>query len=1147
MSTRRVLLLFVFLNLLFTASGQEFRGTVSGKVTDPQGLAVSDAMITIHSIAEGIDQAVKTDDSGYYQVPFLMPGTYDVVAEKNGYAKVRQTGLVISTARNVELNIVLTLASVSQQVTVTAEPKLIDTQSANRGMTIENERVVNTPLQGQNIFAEAWSAPGVAVTSGAQRLRPFDTAGSSGMSINGGQSAGNEVLVDGTSTLSEESTVAYVPPVSATDEFRVQTSVYDAQYGWTSGGIVNVTTKSGTNRFHGTAYEFFQNTVLNANTFGSNYAGEPRGSSHINTFGGSIGGPIRRDKLFGFFAYEELRQFIPDPFTTSVPTSAERNGDFSHSYYGVDGAGNPLVRTIYNPYSTRRDSSGNYVRDPFPGNRIPSNMLDPIALKVLASIPEGNITGDPVTGLNNLVNGPNSRKFKDLFGNWLARVDYVPTPATRMFVRYSRNKLTESRGFIYSTNSNINPFDTTKNSQYNRENHNATVQLTHIFSPTTTIDVRIGLERFLLRNGTFQGENYGLTNLGFSSTYAAQVPDYIPVMNWAGYGGAGAQPADVSPVSQGNAFQALLYKQLGRQTLRFGGEVYLNRVYSNNPGFSSGNFTFNTIFTGSDPNASNSYSGNSIASFLLGAVQSGYVDVNTPEARQQFMDSLYVQDDFHVSDRLTLNAGLRWDVLTPMTDRYNAVARGFDADAASPLQVPGLSLKGGLIYAGVKGVPRGIYDNDWNNFGPRIGAAFRVSDTTVLRGGYGLVYSQTFDDPGNAAGFSEETAMVTSITTGIPDNTLDNPFPTGIPKPTGSALGLSTNLGESLTYANPHRHLPWTQQYSFEAERELPSQFVASVAYVGSHTQALGVSQSVNEISASDLARGTAYLSANVPNPFAGLLPGTSLNASTVQRRQLLRPYPQFLGITELTNSVGSSTYNALQALLQKRMSSGASLSVAYTYSKTLGQTSFANAQDAKPEKVVTPWDVAHSIQINGVYELPFGRGQRFASNLSRVPQALVGGWKISAIARLQSGFPLTTPTGVIPTGVNPKLSHPTLQRWFNTCMQLSTGATQNCLSGETPVWKTRPSDTLQTWSTRLSFVRNPPIRNLDASLMKETPIKEGLSFILRADFLNLTNTPQWFNGPSTDSTSGNFGKIAGVSDQSNLPRVIQLSGKFVF
>jgi hypothetical protein len=1124
-----------------TAMAQDIRGSASGVISDGQKHGIADVEVTVSSKELGVKLTVKSDENGQYQVPFLNPGSYDVTAEKSGFALVHQTGLVVSMAGETRLNITLPVAAVAQEVTVVAKPQLVEADSADRGMTVDNVRVENTPLSGQNIFAQAWSAPGVAVTSGAQRLRSFDVGGSSGMSINGGQPSSNEVLVDGTSALSQSSSVAYVPPVSATQEFRVQSSVYDAQYGWTSGGIVNIATKSGTNRFHGNAYELLQNTIFNANTYNANYAKTARGSAHVNTFGGSIGGPILHNKLFGFFAYEELRQYIPDPFTTSVPTAAQKTGDFSGTYYAAN-----QVRTIYNPYSTRL-VNGKYVRDPFPGNKIPDSMINPVAKNVLAGIPLGNTGGDSITGLNNMINGPQSRKFADLFGTWLLRSDYVISDKTTMFVRYSRNKLDESRGFVFSTIGAVNPFDPSKNSRYNRENHNATMQMTHIINPSTTIDVRVGFERFLLRNGAYQGIGYGLDKLGFASQFVSQAVNNIPTFNLASYSQIGAQPQGISPVSQGNAFNALLYKSIGRHTIRTGGEFYLNRVYIVSQGFSSGNFTFNTVFTGSDATAANSTTGNSVASFLLGAPASGYIDVNAPEARQQKLFSLFVQDDFRVSKRFTMNMGLRWDVMTPMTDRHNAVARGFDPNVTSPLQVPGLTLKGGLLYAGVNGNPRGIYNTDYNNFGPRLGFAYLLSSKTVVRGGYGLVFSQGFDDPGNAPGFSQQTAMVSSVTTGVPYNTLTNPFPGGVLGLTGSSLGLSANLGQSLSFANPNRTLPWTQQYSLEMQRELPWKVVASAAYVGSQSQALPVSRSINEISAANLALGTTYLSASVANPFAGLIAGSSLNASTVQRRQLLRPFPQFLGISQATNSIGKSGYNALQALVQKRMSSGSSASLAYTYSKTLAQTSFANAQDSNLEKVVAPWDVTHSIQINGVYELPFGPGHSWGANAPYAVRTLIGGWRISAIARIQSGLPMTTASGVVPTGLSAKLANPTLQRWFNTCTRLASGATQNCLAGESPVWSARPSDTLQTWSSRLSYLRNPAIRNLDASIMKDTKIKESLSFILRLDLLNTTNTPQWFNGPVVDSTSGNFGKVAVATDQSNLPRFLQVSGKLVF
>ena len=288
-----------------------------------------------------------------------------------------------------------------------------------------------------------------------------------------------------------------------------------------------------------------------------------------------------------------------------------------------------------------------------------------------------------------------------------------------------------------------------------------------------------------------------------------------------------------------------------------------------------------------------------------------------------------------------------------------------------------------------------------------------------------------------------------------------------------------------------------------------------------------------------------------------GLVPGTSINAATVQRNQLLRPYPQFLSLTEQNRPIGKSRYDALQLLLSKRMSANLSASISYTYSKTFTWTNFENAQDTQLEKVVAPWDVTHSLQINALYQLPFGKGQRFGSGMPTPVRYLASGWQISALARLQSGMPMpypsgqksgspvAYPTGAAPTGVNPKLSHPTLDRWFSTCTLLADGMTSGCLQGEQPAWTIRQSYTEQQWSSYFSNIRMPGIYNLDMSVMKTNRITERVNLVFRTDFLNATNTPQFFSGPTTDVNSANFGKIVG--DQSNLPRVIQLSLKLQF
>ena len=1133
--------------LPLAAFSQEFRARLSGVVTDPAGAAIPDATITARSAGTGAVSSTTSGADGSYQLPFLNPGQFVVTAEKAGFRKAVREGVTLQVSERAVLDFSMEIGEVTQSVTVSADTAAVETETADRGLSIENNRVLNTPLQGRNIFANAWSAPGVIVTAAVQRLRPFDILGSSSMAVSGGQPYGNEVLIDGVSNLAGARQVAYVPQVEATGEFKVQTTAYDAQYGWTTGGVVNIATKSGTNTWHGAAYYFMQNTVLNANTFEANLAGIPRSSSHIHTFGRDVGGPIKRDRLFGTFSYENIRQIIPDPFVSSVPTDLQKQGDFSQTYWSQDAAGNLLVQGIYDPFSTRDAGGGRLVRDMFPGNRIPASRLNAIGAKVLSFIPAGNVPGNAITRLGNLTSSGSTRKFTDFFPQYSGRVDYNITERTRLFARYSRNALAEERGFRYSTTSTVNIAETSANTPFKRENHSATIQLTHTLSPTTVLDFRAGLARFLGQNGSSIGADYDLAGLGFAPQFVGQAARYFPRFNWTNYEGAGSNPVQNDPIAQTNSFQGTLAKAMGRHSLKTGGEFRLQRIYKKVPGFSAGNFSFDQGFTGADPLRIDPSSGNAIASFLLGTPASGFLDVNAWPALQQLLWSAFVQDDIRVSRNLKVNLGLRWDYLGPLTDRYNALTRGFDRTSPSPLQAPPLQLKGGILFAGAGGQDRGIYDKNWANFGPRVGVAYSLSDKTVLRGGYGLIYAQTYDDPGSAPGFSQRTGMVTTIRTGIPENTLTNPFPGGILRPVGNTQGLATFLGQIFSVNDPARDVPITHQFSFEVQRELPGQLLVSAGYVGNRARRLQVNRFINEIPGDAFALGAAALTRNVPNPMAGLVPGTALNGATVQAQQLLRPFQQFLSITELYKSIGTSRFDSLQLMVYKRLSAGLNFSAAYTYSRTFEWRSFANAQDSALQKLPAQWDIPNNLQLNGVYELPFGRGKRWGSDAAPALRQIISGWQVSGIARIQQGWPMDFPVNAAPTGVSPKLDNPNLDRWFNTCTQLASGATRGCLSGEQPVWLIRQPFTLQTWSNRITWYRRPRIGNLDVTVLKNTKLTEWLTWQFRVDFLNATNTPQFFNGPINDVNSGLFGRISGAQAQTNLPRFIQLSMRLQF
>ena len=822
LSAMRLLIAAVTLSVCGFA--QEFRATISGRVTDAAGAAVANARVEIKSRDTGQLSMSLTSEEGAYQVSFLIPGNYVVSVEKPGFKKTVREGVRLEIAQHGVLDLELALGEVTQSVTVSENVRALETESADRGATFESRRVLEVPLMGRNPFSQAWSSPGVVQNASTQRLRPFDIAGSSSMVIGGGRPSANEVLVDGISSLFQASSVSYVPTAEAMSEFRVQTTNFDAQYGWTLGGVVNIITKNGTNQFHGSAFEFFQNTHLNANTFNQNLTGVGRSSSHINTFGADVSGPIRKNKLFFTYTFEDIRQVIPDPFVTSIPTSLQRQGDFSQTYYSRDSSGNPLVQAIYDPFSTTAGSSGALTRTPFAGNVIPSSRLDPIAVKVFSYLPSNSVPGDPLTRLNNLTNNGSTHKFTDFFPENTARVDWNINPTTRLFVRYSRNALQEERGFHYSTTSAINPADTGNNNPFTRENHNATIQFTKTFSPTLVLDVRAGLERFKSESGAGQGAGVGPSTLGFSSTFVSQAANFFPKFNWANYEGAGAQPTYTSPIAQTNPFEVTVAKQMGRDSVKFGGEIRWIRGYSQNAGFNAGNFSFDQLFTGANPLQIASSSGNALASFLLGTPQSGFIQVASQPARQEKLYSLFFQNDIRLTAKLKVNLGVRWDYLGPMTDRFNELPRGFAFTTKNPISPASFPVYGGVLFSGVGGNPRGIFNSSFGNFGPRLGVAYQLDAHTVLRGGYALVYGQTFNDPGNAPGFTQTTNMVTSIQAGVPANILDNPFPTGILQPAGSSLGLLTALGQSYQFADPAGGAPpLVHQFSFEIQRELPA------------------------------------------------------------------------------------------------------------------------------------------------------------------------------------------------------------------------------------------------------------------------------------------------------------------------------------
>lgn len=1113
------------------ATAQESGGSISGSIKDAQAAFLPGVTITLRNENTNAVQTAVTNQQGVFVLSFVPIGRYTLTAELAGFSTTKQESFEIRIGDRLRIDLTMQVGALSETVTVTSEALLLETSTASRGQVISREQVADLPLLGRNPFMLAQLAPGVQYTPAlaSRSNRPFDNGGMDNMSIAGGVAFTNELLLDGVpNSGSERGTVgslAFVPSPDATAEFKVQSNLYDAQYGRTGGGVVNVILKSGTNAFHGAAYMYYRDESLNANTFDGNRAGKPKTDLYWNQPGATISGPVRipglydgRDKTFFMYSYERISSEIPFPQVFTVPSAAERAGDFSQTRTAT---GAPVI--IYDPLTTRL-VGGRYIRDPFPGNVIPANRIDPVAAAILKYVPLPNAAGQT----NNLLVPENNRA--DVYNNHAVKVDQTINQKHRFFVRFAWNHRDEINDFMGYAKEAAPTYT------HSRENVGLSTEVTSVLSNTFVLSSRVGFIRHLFTLENY-GDGFDPTQLGFPSSLVSQMPrKTFPQIAYSGYstfGTTGSQFTTTDTYSWSEIFS----KSAGNHSIRFGGEFrrFLNDYLS--PTSALGNLSFTAAFTQYDAQRADAAAGNSVASMLLGYPASGNAPINPHYYYRNNYVGVFLQDDWRVTPKLTLNAGIRWDYESPITERDMQQNRGFDANATNPFPVPGMQLKGGLLFVDDAN-PR-PFKQDWNNIQPRVGATYHITEKTVLRGGYGLGYLPTFDT-GLGNGFSLATTFVASVDGGItPSGSLRNPYPNGLNQPVGSSLGLATLVGNGFTYQNNGRTIPYVHQFSVGVQRELPWQVVIDASYVGSRTRGYPVAKGINEITAAQLAQGTAML-VQVPNPFAGLLPGTAYNGATVPLQQLSRPYPQFAGITEDRRPIGEIDYDSLQVTFNKRLSQGLQFLVSYTYSKRQQRTEYLAAQNSwdQPLEVVSGDDAPHRLFVSSTYRFPNLNEGKGWLNL------LVGGWQVNGIAVWQTGLPVGVAAGSVLVG-DPHLDNPTFERWFNTCTETATGARQNCASTSEPVvWKVQAPYTLRTSPTRLDTVRTERPLQLDLSIFKAFDLPRGMKLQVRAEAFNATNKP-WFPAPNTTVTATAFGTV--TPTQANDPRNIQLGIRLSF
>jgi Carboxypeptidase regulatory-like domain len=1043
--------------LALPALTQEFRSTISGHVTDASGAAVPNAKVTAVNLDNTTETTTATsDNSGAYAIPFLHPGNYKVTAAAAGFKQYVQDQLTLEAAKVTGVEIHLEVGGVNESVEVTADAIALETQSASRGGVVTTQQVSEMPLNARNPFMLGAMMSGVQFSGAAIWQRPFDNGAIAQWSINGSRDSSAEYFLDGASNNGQmgSNNIAAVPIVDAVQEFNMMTNMYNSEYGHTGGGVMNVVLKSGTNTHHITAWEFMRRTPLDANTFQNNaivgtpnnpLGGAPRPNHYLDQYGWLLEGPIRipkilrKDgpvKLFYMGTYEGYREGTPNPLIVSYPEAEMRTGDFSKMTNSV---GQKV--TIYNPFDSTLDASGNAVRNPFPGNIIPKNLLNPIALAVTQYMPLPNQPAVPGSRYSTSNLSIPSFFDKDKFYNLILKFDSNIGSKNRAYFRHLSNDRTEDR----ASNGIDNKPGTDGQQPFQRINDAYVADWTTTVTPTLLFDVRASYNRFIEKGFGRANDGFDLSSLGLQKSLLAQLPSpqYFGVWSPAGYQTLGRYQSN----NFSNTFelQGNVTKVAGAHTLKFGVDArQINYLQEN-----TGNilqFNGDTTWTQRSNINGDSTQGDGYASFLLGIVSGSSNYPVYPWNRQGYA-ALYANDDWKVSRRLTLNLGIRYDITPFAHEKWNRENGPFDPNAKSGIVVPAAALaalaangvpdsqianlanlKGSLTFAGVNGVPVTPATLKKKNFGPRFGFAYQLGEKLVMRGGAGLYYSDPNNDIIQTAGFSTSTSIVNSLDGGRTPiaNILNNPYPNGISVPTGSSAGSLTFAGRNNSWFDPHAVIPKVWSFSYGFQYQVTKSSTVEASYVGSRSYDQTMQKDYN-IPTLDFRKtcniydggSPLFCNQNVPNPFIGLpaFIGTSYYTSTtISRFNLARPFPQFNGnMTQLGRNDSAIRYDSLQINYNVRFRGGLTLLGNYTLSKQIEQWGFNDAYNNTYQQGLYTVDRPQVLKLTAVYALPFGQGKHFLAGAHGLANKLASGWEWNSnFQDAFKGAPATLPQNAI-------------------------------------------------------------------------------------------------------------------------------------
>jgi len=1186
---------------------------VTGVVTDPSGAQVPGAQVSLIDVDRNTHNNENTDDEGRYLFRSMPPGNYSLEVRVSGFETYRRLNIVLDVNATVTNTTELQLSG--KDVVVESEASLIS-EDATISQTLTRELINDLPLVNRNPFDLAFLAPGVSQAPGSTYGNGVSTSGFvTNFVSDGSRNAQADLLLDGVSIANSDNNpgvqkALYVPPVDAIQEFKIQQANFSAEFGNSGGAIVNAIIRSGTNQFHGELFEFLRNNDLNANSFFANAAGLAQPHLTRNDFGVTTGGPIFKNKTFFFFDFNGIRALTGATSSEAgVPDAAERSGNFGELCSRAGGAFNSAgicsnpAGQIYDPYTSKPDAENNATaRAPIPFDNLatyispgnpsipfglgnlpatPGNLIDPAGAKLIQAFPLPNLNlgtsaYDPYQNWVATATSPFNQQSFDI------KLDQHFSDKTIASVRFSHEwDAGENPNFFGSV------YDTSTQGLTKHSALVGDVNFLHTFSPATLMSVSLGYG-----HNWYPTDGVAASFGGFDPAKVLGMPSYIdtsgfltPPSIWLfsaygcnGFNGCvGAQAYSILKfASETGHLVGSVDHILGKHEIKAGGELRRHRLNFLQAGAPNGLFAFTSSGTAS---GTAGVGGDVLADLMIGYVDNAFTEYEIPPftSTQNYQIGGFVQDNWRVSAKLTLNLGFRYDVETPRTERYNQMSF-FNPSAPSPISVPGLNLQGAVEYAGVNGNPRNEFNTYGGEVGPRFGFAYRVFSHTTLRGGYGEYYDPSdVGVAGNAVsggflGYDAVTTGVNNVPSApwLPLEFLRNPFPFGIQTAVGNKDGTSTLLGQALSNI-PVRSLnqaPQEQSWSFGIQHQLPWSILVDAEYIGrkgTHLYAMGYADQFDALPpnvAAAFRANPSYYLAQVPNPFQGVLPDSpDLSGATIPRWKLLVPYPQYSNGT--ASGIGSSfvpwansIYNAAQLRIEKRFSGGVQFLFTYVFQKSIDDSSLGSSgysfltggsttsesaardpNNLRLDRSLSVFSIPQIAQLSFVYQLPFGR---HGDGWSR---ALLGGWQLNGIYRVDDGLPVQLflcggCSTNLPTYGN---QYPDLLAPLNVA---GTGNLNQYFAN--PQVAVKPAPYRDGDAPRvLPNARIPGTDNLTASLFKQIPLefRESARLEMRVEVFNVFNRVQ-FASPDTNVGDATFGEITA---QANQPRQVQVGLKLYF